>query len=181
MTLTALFISCSVIMGFILAPIPNLELMTATIFLSGIILGKKAGLTTGLLTAFIWSVLNPWCSGFAYPFLLVAQCFSLSIIGAAGGIIRKVADPAKICFRTIVIFGLSGFLLTLLYELLTNLSIITIAGFSFSMIKTYFLAGIPFAALHVISNSVIYGGVLPTVLNRLTKRGLLKGLFFQSD
>jgi len=174
--LTALFIALGVILGYLLIAIPNLELMTSTFFLSGILLGKKAGMTVGVLAAFIWSSLNPWGSGLAFPPLLIAQCIGFGTAGLCGGIVRNVTVINQQRLITILIWGMSGFLITIFYDVLTNIAGFVLAGFSLSMIKNVLLAGIPLSVFHIISNIFIFAGVLPLVINRLNRRGLLTGL-----
>ena len=57
--LTSIFIALSIVLGYMLIFIPNIELITLMIFLSGFILGKKEGLIVGAFSSFIFCFLNP--------------------------------------------------------------------------------------------------------------------------
>lgn len=59
-TLLSTFAALSVVLGYMLVFIPNIELFTLMIFLSGFILGKKDGAVVGLMASFIFVFFNPY-------------------------------------------------------------------------------------------------------------------------
>ena len=168
-SLTGIFIACAVSIGFVFAAVPNLELMTATIFLGGYILGRSSGLVIGFFSAFLWSSLNPWGSGLAYPALLLAQIIGFSAAGFAGGLIRLFVKPSKINFKSALIFALSGFILTIFYDVITNLSAFIFSGFNLKMLRNILIAGIPFSFFHIGINILIFFTVLPALIKSLNK------------
>jgi len=140
LSVSAVFIACAVSIGFVLSAIPNLELMTSIIFLSGYILGSVCGLFIGFFSAVLWSSLNPWGSGLAYPSLFAAQILGFTLIGFSGGVIRLIVNPLRIGLRSLMIFGVSGFIVTAFYDVITNLGSILLSGFDYNMMKNILIA-----------------------------------------
>lgn len=171
--ISAVFIATAVSLGFVLSGIPNLELMTVTIFLGGYVLGGLYGSFVGFFSAMLWSSLNPWGSGLAYPSLLISQILGFSIIGFSGGLIRLIINPLKIGLKNMIIFGLSGLILTLFYDIITNLGSIFLSGFNYNMIRNILITGIPLSIFHIILNTFIFFMVLPALIKKLAQNGFL--------
>lgn len=57
--LVSTFTALGIVLGYLLAYIPNVELFTLTIFLSGFILGKRDGMIVGFLSSLIFCFFNP--------------------------------------------------------------------------------------------------------------------------
>jgi len=155
-----IFIGTGVALGYLLAGIPNVELVTATIFLGGYIVGKGGGIMIGILTFGIFSSLNPY--GMAPLPLLFTQMFAGGIIGFTGGVIKGRGDK-------VIVFATSGILLTLFYDLITNAS----GYFLFPQKQTfivYMIAGIGFSALHIISNGAVFLVLLFPLTQKLKRR-----------
>ncbi len=150
-----IFIGTGVALGYLLAAIPNVELVTATIFIAGYLIGKGGGTLVGILTFGIFSSLNPY--GMPPLPLLFTQILAGGIIGFTGGFIKGR-------WEGIISFTLSGVFLTLFYDIITNAS----GYFLFPQKNTfiaYMIAGIGFSGVHILSNGVIF----PTLLFPLTK------------
>jgi hypothetical protein len=171
--ISAVFIATAVSLGFVLSGIPNLELMTVTIFLGGYVLGKFYGSFIGLFSAVLWSSLNPWGSGLAYPSLFASQILGFSVTGFSGGVVRLFINPLKIGLKVMIVFGLSGFILTLFYDIITNLGSIFLSGFNYNMIRNILIAGIPLSFFHIILNTFLFFTVLPTLIRKLARNGFL--------
>ncbi len=180
LSVSAIFIAFAVSIGFIFSSIPNLELMTATIFLGGYILGRVCGLVIGFFSALLWSSLNPWGSGLAYPPILAAQIIGFAVAGFSGGVIRLIVNPSKLGFKSLVILGLSGFILTAFYDIVTNLGSIFFSGFDLKMMRNILVAGIPLSFFHIAVNTLVFFTVLPTLIKTLNKSGFLKKYFGQN-
>lgn len=147
--LTSLFSATAIGLGYALAPIPNVELITATLFLSGYILSWKYGIYSAVITYLVFSIFNPF--GFSHPLLLSAQII--------GGITAVIAGNISRKYKNLIIFILSGFLITLFYDVITN-----IAGYlvfvSEQTLIVYIAGGIIFCLIHIISNIFIFGLIL---------------------
>ncbi len=58
-SLIATFTALAIVLGYAMAYIPNIEVFTLMIFLSGFIMSKKEGAIIGLLSASIFTFFNP--------------------------------------------------------------------------------------------------------------------------
>ena len=113
-----MLIALSVGMGYLFILVPNVEMLTATVFIAGGIVGPVYGLIIGLFAELIYSLFNPF--GMAMPPLLIAQVLVFSLIGFVGGVVGRI-DIARPVLRWVVL-GASGFLLTLIFDVATTLS-----------------------------------------------------------
>jgi len=167
-TRTALFIALCVVLGYLFLPVPNLEMITAGIFLSGVWMGPLYGLLIGFLAEAIYSITNPM--GFPPPPLLVAQVSAMSLVGLTGGLLgRLLLRPGPFAGRSwiyCILMGGIGAVLTIVYDLLTNLSFPLAAGFSGDQIRIALAMGIPYAAIHIATNAAIFAIIIPVLLNR---------------
>lgn len=167
-TRAAFLIAVCVVLGYLFLPVPNLEMITAGIFLSGLWMGPLYGLIIGFTAELIYSLFNPM--GFPPPPLLVAQLVSMSLTGLVGGLLPDALVNAKFFARGswkshIVLAGV-GAVLTFVFDLLTNLSFPIAAGFTTEQFKLALVMGLPFAALHISVNTLIFALTIPIFLNR---------------
>ena len=72
----AIFTAVTIVLGYMMAFIPNLEVFTMMIFLSGFIMSKKEGAIIGLLSSFIFTFFNPL--GTSPPPLFIYQVIHYS-------------------------------------------------------------------------------------------------------
>ncbi len=172
LTITAVFIALVVTLGYAFIFIPNVEAVTATIFISGFLLGKKRGAIVGLLGEFIYASINPY--GVSMPPLLAAQLGSMGLIGFLGGVAGN-RFKGKITFKTLLIlrFALWGILSTLIFDVATCIGFFAVAGFSPRQMLANLALGLPFYAVHLISNAAIFASVVPVLLRVASERGLL--------
>jgi len=77
-------------MGFSLMFIPNIELITVMVFLSGIYLGIGWGALVGFTAMAIYSGLNPMGSGLSFPPLFLMQITGMAFAGIIGGLARPL-------------------------------------------------------------------------------------------
>lgn len=119
------------------------------------------GTLTGILTYFIFGLLNPL--GMSPLPLLLMQVLVGLLIGATGGLCYKKGwNKAHIILPI-------GILITLISDMLT-----TSAGFLFFPTKksflAYFIIGLPFVIWHIFTQGVIYGFVLTPTIQKIKKR-----------
>lgn len=152
-----IFVALGIGLGYVFAPVPNVELVIPTIFLSGVLLGRREGGVVGFFVFLIFGFFNPY--GPSPPPLLLAQILGGIVVGVFGGIVPKNK----------LSFFISGFFLTLLYDILTNLSgyILFPGGKTF---LAYIIAGMSFSLIHIVSNTLIFGVVVYPVYLKLKKR-----------
>ena len=160
----AIFAALAVGMGFSLMLVPNIELITVIVFLSGVTLGKGWGGLVGGTAIFIYSGMNPMGSGLSFPPLFFMQIFSMIITGLAGGISRPLFFKKKINLLSLVALSLLGFMLTLIYDVLTLISYPLSAGLGFTGVLASLVQGLGFTVLHEVSNSVIFVVAVPRVV-----------------
>jgi len=150
-------------------PIPNVELVSATIFLSGVMLGARYGLAVGAIATFLFSFFNAY--GPASPPLLIAQIFSMMLTGFSGGLIRNFFDPRV---PPAWLLGLIGLTLTFVYDLLTTLSSIVVLKTGWPGFGAALATGSLFFLVHQISNTLIFALLLPTLIRRLRQLTILQ-------
>lgn len=152
---TGLFVALVVVLGFLLAEIPNIELMTVTVFLSGVILGPGSGIIVGLLSILIYSFFNPY--GPPLPPLALAQALGFALVGSAGGILRgRLSAEGKAPY---LFSALAGLLLTLIYDSFTTVAtafVVMGAGGFVEGLAGFFIAGALFIVIHTLSNTVVF-------------------------
>ena len=158
--LIGLFIALGTTLGFALATIPNVELVTATIFLAGFLMGIREGLLVGLLTESIYSILNPY--GMAAPPLFIAQILSMGLVGCLGGWMGR--QGIQTGWRGYLRLGLAGFITTLFFAVVTTLAFLVFIDFSTKSILSSFIVGLGFYTLHILSNTLIFISVVPALI-----------------
>ena len=160
----SIFSAIAVGMGFSLMFIPNIELITVIVFLAGVHLGIGWGGIVGLTAMGIYSGLNPMGSGLSFPPLFLMQILGMAIAGIIGGLVRPLIIGKKINLFLIVSLAITGFIITLIYDLLTLLAYPMTAGLGFSGILAALFKGLGFTLLHEISNAVVFTVTVPPVL-----------------
>ena len=169
-TLTAL----AIVLGYLLAYIPNIELFTLMIFLSGFILGKRDGMLIGLLSSFIFCYFNPFGSS-PLP-LLAFQLFHYSITGLIGALTNDLLQRKKFKssedlykFSVMVLLGIIGALITTNFQMFSSIiHVLTFLG-SLDKFLPYFLTGSIFTAIHIIGNTLGFIFILPGLIQLIRK------------
>jgi len=172
----SLFIAISAALGFMFIGIPNFELITCSVFLSGFMLGKMKGTIVGAVSFFLYSGLNPYGSGLAFPPLLITQVTIYAIIGLSGGIISKFINPKEMTFLKYAVLAACGLISTVVYQIATSVTYYLVAGFTNEQLIGVVISGIAFTIVHIISNTIIFSTILP----RLAARLLSLNIFIQS-
>ncbi|HHZ98032.1 MAG TPA: hypothetical protein EYN68_00400 [Candidatus Marinimicrobia bacterium] len=163
----AMFVALAVGSGFALLMVPNIELITAVVFTSGVYVGTGWGLTVGIVAEFIFSAANPLGSGVVFLPMLLAQMCGMGLVGAVGGRFRGLARSSDWTWRRRTFFGAAGVVLTFIFDALTTLSYPLAAGYPVTQTAALFVTGIGFTFLHQVANGVIFATALPKVFSRL--------------
>jgi hypothetical protein len=166
--LMGFFIALGVTLGYALTAIPNVEMITATVFIAGYLLGVKEGIVIGLFTEALYSLLNPY--GVASPPLFIAQIISMSIAGGIGGFCRRYTFKSKWMYRFTI--GLSGGFSTLLFAALTSIADGLFLGFNLKQFLAYLLSGILFYITHIGTNILIFIFLVPLLIRTAEKTAL---------
>jgi hypothetical protein len=163
---TALFAALAAALGFAGALVPNVELITLAVFLGGVATGVGAGIAIGVIAEFVFSTLNPL--GPALPFVFAAQLLGMGIAGAAGGILAPHLARLSSGGRSLLL-GVTGFLVTLVFDILTNLAL----GIHMGPILPTLIGGLAFSAIHLGANTVVFAVLGTGGLRVLESFGLL--------
>ncbi|MCD6118032.1 hypothetical protein J7K93_13580 [bacterium] len=163
------FTALGVALGFALFNIPNIELVSATIFTGGFLLGKQKGIIIGLLTESIYSLFNPF--GIAAPPLFIAQIISMALIGFTGGLISDINLKS---WKFPIVLAAAGGILTSVFALLTTLSFVFLIGLDRSGRIAAIISGIGFNLLHIISNTLIFSTIVPAIITASSKTSVFK-------
>jgi len=171
----AILTALSVVLGYLLAFIPNIEVFTLMIFLSGFMMSKKEGAIIGFLSALIFTFFNPY--GPSPPLLFLYQLIHYSTTGVLGGLTKdflrnkKYFKPTEdlYIFRIMLLFGFLGAVITFVFDILSTL----FGGFMVSITIDYFIAsyllGIVFTTVHLIGNVLIFVLLLPGLIQVIMK------------
>ena len=163
----AIFAALAIGVGFSLLLIPNIELITVTIFISGLTLGSAWGMVIGGTAEIIFSSLNPLGSGLSFPPLFFSQVLSMIIIGAIGGVLRPIFYRTEFSFITLLGLGFTGLFVTFIYDSFTTLSYPLSAGFEFAQTLGIYISGLAFSLIHQISNAIVFIVGIPRVMKYL--------------
>jgi hypothetical protein len=161
------FIALIMGVGYALVMVPNVELVTALTFLAGVLMGWRSGILIGCVGEFLFSAFNPMGSGLLFPLLLVAQVISMGVVGGVGGLCRSLVLEGNPSFGRNLLIGAVGFGLTLFYDILVSLAFPLMAGFDKKGIISTLVAGVVFSALHLVVNTLIFGGLVPLAARRI--------------
>lgn len=163
----AMFVAIGIVSGLALSGVPNVELVTAVCFVAGFMLGTSAGLLTGALTELLFAGFHPMGSS-AGP-LLAAQVIGMALAGVAGAAAWKIVGARRSGRGFIITVTALGVAVTFVFDLLTNLAFSVVAGFSVSQMMVPLVAAAPFAAVHLLSNALVFILVVVPLLPRLER------------
>jgi uncharacterized membrane protein len=155
--------------NYLLIGVVNVKFMDLIVFVSGFAFGPTVGASVGVMTWLVYGTLNPY--GFSLP-ILVATSLGESLYGIAGGIMgKRETETIERGLTVSIKFAITGFLLTFVYDLITNI----VSGLSAGIpLNIALVTGIPFAIAHEFSNAAFFFlGALPLIIaiGRLTPQG----------
>lgn len=173
--LISTFSALAVVLGYTLAYLPNIELFTVFIFLSGFVLSKKEGLLVGLLSAQIFTFFNPL--GTSPPPLFIYQLIHYSFTGFLGGVVNDYLKAKTFykpyddlyTFRIMVILGLTGGVITFFYDILSTLIGGVLVSLKIEYFITSYLTGIVFTSVHLVGNILGFVFLLPGLIQLIIK------------
>lgn len=160
--LAAIFMALGLAGGLAFFAVPGLELMTATVFLAGFMLGAARGFIVGGIAEFLYTFFNPL--GPAIPPLMLAQIAGMAVSGFAGGCLARLF-PDRL--PPLPAFAVLGILLTLLFDFATTLAF----GLSINQTWEGFFAAVTFGApvylTHLATNGLIFSLLVPILARHL--------------
>jgi energy-coupling factor transport system substrate-specific component len=165
LALMGVLVALAIVLKLPILTIPNVEFITFIIFCSGYLLGMTEGVIVGVISMTIYTTLITPYGPPPLP-IAVAQITSMALIGFGGGLVSKFALTSfsqKTHSRPVIaifVIGVSGLVLTLIYDLFTNLA----SAFVMGQFWPVMIAGIPFALVHIASNVIIFVVLSPLLL-----------------
>ena len=163
----AIFSAVAIGMGFSLMLIPNIELITVVVFLSGLYIGIWWGGLVGMTSMAIYSGMNPMGSGLSFPPLFAMQIIGMSLTGIIGGLVRPFFFVKQFNVFLISSLAILGFIVTLIYDMLTLIAYPIAAGLGFSGMLAALIKGLGFTLLHEISNAIVFVVSIPRIVKLL--------------
>ena len=165
LVLTALLAGAAVAGGYTLMAVPNVEVVTAILFIAGYAVGLGRGLIAAVTASLIYFGLNP--QGGSFPPLLAAQVLGMGAAPLAGSLMVRISSSA---LRQRILLGSMGLIITLWYDIHTNLAFPFYAGMNAKGIAATLVLGIPFSAVHIASNVAIFMFLVPPLMKLLRRR-----------
>jgi uncharacterized membrane protein len=161
-SIIATLVALCVATNYALVGVFNVKIMDFIVFIGGFCFGAYAGALIGILSWAVYGVINPY--GFV-PQVWIATMFSETIYGLLGGLLGKnlaLTNFNDERFKLSIFFGTVGFILTLIYDLITNVAFALALGIP---IIVAIVSGAPATILHEVSNTAIFGvGSIPVII-----------------
>lgn len=175
----AIFIALAVASGLSLIQVPNVELMTTVVFLSGLLLGSLRGALIGSLAMAIFSVFNP--VGVPVLPVLVVQIFSMALFGLIGGLSNSWVGKVGFSPSSMIKSASLGCALTIFYDLGTNFGFAATFGL-ISEFWAIMAAGLVFSLIHTITNGLLFAFLIPPVVRVAVKgQNGKSSMFYHSE
>jgi hypothetical protein len=165
---TALLAGLCAALGYALAGVPNVELLTAAVWTCGLLEGPRRGARIGFVAEALFAGLNPM--GITPPPLYAAQVLGMTGVGAAGGawapLFRRCGVAAQAGLA-----AASGFWLTLVWDVLTNLAVwVTVRESASPWALVAGGLSFPFPLAHALGNTLGFALVAPAVWRAVRRR-----------
>lgn len=173
--LLGIFTALAVVLGYALVFIPNIELLTLMIFLSGFIMGQRDGAIVGIMSSFIFVFFNPY--GVSPIPLFAYQLAHYALVGLLGGVMcdflskKEFFKPEEdlYVYPVVIIFAISGAVITFTYDIISTLiGALVFYGSIESFWPTYII-GLPFTMIHLIGNILGFIFILPVLIQLIYK------------
>lgn len=166
---TAIFIALAVALGFLLAPVPNVELVTLAVFVSGVVLGPARGALVGAVAMALYSGFSPNGSGAAIPPMYAAQIAAMAVSGLVGGLTARfwMSRAARAPWRAAAVGGTVGFVLTAFYQFLVIVGLAAASPEFNQGFLAVLVANAFFSTVHLVSNVIVFAIVAPALLARM--------------
>lgn len=159
MAAAGLFAALALALNFPLLGVPNIEVFSLILFMSGAYLGYWGGFVVPLVAGLIFIFFNPNGPPSLLT-LVLAQLVGFVLMGLAGAAFGKSILQNKNRIVGITFCAAIGVVMTFIYDLLTNLALATAFGPFWPVIT----AGIAFSLWHMVSNALIFGFAEPVMV-----------------
>jgi uncharacterized membrane protein len=157
--LVAILAATALAGNYALIGLPNVELSSVMVFLSGYLFGTSIGALVGLFAMTVYQFLNPW--GPFIPPIGLAVIGCTMFAGILGGIVGRRRQFSKVADAEWYLnIGLLGALFTVFFDAVTNYAYSAAFGVPFLLALG---VGLPFSAIHTISNLFLFSLLTPPI------------------
>ena len=160
--------AAAVVNGYLFFAVPNVELVTATVAVAGLLLGPGYGFAVGVVAYAIFGAFNPLGSSMAVPTMWAAQMLGQGINGLLFGLLRHRLNASQGQSR-IAAFASMGLLVTLIYQILLSFSFYIIMPMEGKTMIAFLVTGLVFSLTQIAVNTLIFALVVPVAVHRLRK------------
>ncbi len=175
LALTAVFIAAVVTAGLTLALVPNVELITLTVFCAGVLLGARRGALVGVVGMPLYVLANSALRGFAPSPLpvLCAQAAGMALAGLVGGgwaVVWRRPGPWR--RRALLALPVIGFLLAALFQAMVNAMDAYLFSGGETSFTAFWMAGMSFGLVQMVTNTLLFalaGAPAVHMLRRLAR------------
>ncbi|MFX1562263.1 MAG: hypothetical protein ACFFDP_03035 [Promethearchaeota archaeon] len=145
--------------NYALSGVPNVEISSVMVFLSGFLFGFTIGALVGFTAMTIYQFLNPW-GPFIPPIggAVIACTVFIGIVGGISGRNYQIGKTVEI--KWVTGLALLGVTTTLFFDLATNYAYTITFGVPYIVAVTF---GLPFSLIHVASNGLLFGLLTPPI------------------
>lgn len=145
--------------NYALSGVPNVEISSVLVFLSGFLFGSSIGALVGLISMSIYQFWNPW--GAFIPPIGIAVIGSTILTGVIGGLLGKRLNFKSNASAQFFWPAILGILSTLFFDTVTNYSYSITFGVPFIIAL---LTGFPFSIIHIPTNGFLFGLLTPPII-----------------
>jgi hypothetical protein len=173
-SITAIMTALALVGNYALVAIPNLELGSTVLFVAAYIFGATMAIWSTLIMSLLFGIINPW--GAFIPQIWISQVIGWFYVVTIGSIMGRQGTSGKQLQPRKWELAITGAFVTFIFEQITNLGYSVTFGVPFIIAAT---AAIPFSAVHIVSNAVIFAQVVPMMDTALKKQ--LKDLIWNAE
>ncbi len=156
--------------GIQLLPRPpwNIEFTSLLTFVTGMVFGAGFGVILGVSVMLVNGIFSPYgFAGVALPF----QIAGMALIGAVGGLYARTIKAKRSSGGLIMEAAILGALLTLVYDVVTNVStalLMTSSQLPFlQALAAALISGSVFSVIHICWNSFLFGTLTTPLVNAI--------------
>jgi len=160
-----MFVALAVVVGQLLAIVPNVELVTLIVFIAGARLGGLGGTSVAVATVLYHNYFNPM--GPAPLPIAVAQGMGWMVTACGGALIRGQKTKPLSWWR----LAIAGVGLTLFFDVCTNISCLLVSAdwSQAATVGALLVAGVSLSLLHIVSNAVAFALLTEPILETLAR------------
>ncbi|MGQ9853668.1 MAG: TonB-dependent receptor, partial [Candidatus Oleimicrobiaceae bacterium] len=164
----ATFAGLMVALGYMLSGVPNVELVTATAFVAGVVLGWRKGLLTAMAGELLYAAINPY--GISSFTLLAAQVLGMGLAGLLGGLVGRGLLGTKRGAAHALLLATCGLCLTVMFDFLTTVGFLIMSGLTLPALLGAYAYGAAFYLTHPAVNTAVFALLVPAALGVLVRK-----------